>query len=76
MTDIEECLISMDGIIQEVRPAMTVEESDRLQERLIRGNLNILISIARIKPELKAYYNGNGKRNTRTEQEEEKSGPS
>jgi len=66
----------MDGIIQEVRPAMTAEESDRLQEKLIRGNLNILIAIARIKPELKAYYNGYGKRNTRTEQEEEKSGPS
>lgn len=57
MTDIEECLISMDGTIQDLLAFMSVDETERFKERLIRDNLNILIAISKQAPELKPYFN-------------------
>ena len=74
MTDIQELFISLDALIQEVRPDMSAYEAERLQEKLIRGNMEILISTAIQHPELKAYYNGNRQQPQRTDQEAEKSG--
>ena len=56
--DIKETLISADAIIQEIRAGMSENEASDLQSKLACANLNILIAIARLKPELKAYFNG------------------
>ena len=70
MDDIQELFITLDGLIQEIVPDMSAYESERLQEKLIRVNMEILISTAKYRPELKAYYNGNGQWNERAEQKE------
>ena len=72
--EIEQAILAADGVIQEIKPHMTIEEAALLQERAVRANLGIIIAIAKQQPQLKAFYNGNGQWQQRTEQEEKESG--
>jgi hypothetical protein len=49
---------------------MTIEEAAHLQERAVRANIEIIIAIAKQQPQLKAFYDGNGQWQQRTEEKE------
>lgn len=72
--EIEAAILAADCVIQEIKPHMTIEEAGHLQERAVRANIEIIIAIAKQQPQLKAFYDGNGQWQQRTEQEKEKSG--
>jgi len=75
MTDeIEAAILAADCVIQEIKPHMAIDEAAHLQERAVRANIGIIIAIAKQQPQLKAFYDGNGQWQQRTEEKESGSG--